>query len=91
MSWTLYAMLAAAALAAVDVSVKLGTGRLPDGLGTLIYGAPVFGVGLLWFVAGRARGRVEHAPTGGVVHSLGGGVAFVDRSASIVGAFALPR
>jgi hypothetical protein len=86
MSWTFYAMFAAAALAALDVSVKLGTGRLPDSLGTLIYGAFVFGVGLIWFVAGRRRGAFEYASTGGVVHSLVGGVAFSTAAVSLYGA-----
>jgi hypothetical protein len=60
MSWILCAIVAAAALAAADVFVKLAAGKLPNSLGTLIYGAVAFGVGLTWFLADRARGGIEH-------------------------------
>jgi uncharacterized membrane protein len=66
MSWMFYATAAAAALAAADVFVKMAAGKLPNSLGTLIYGAVAFGVGLTWFLADRARGGLEHASTAGV-------------------------
>ena len=69
MSWILYATVAAAALAAADVFVKLAAGKLPNSLGTLIYGAVAFGVGLTWFLADRARSGIEHTSTPGVIYA----------------------
>ena len=50
MSWMFYAVVAAAALAAADVFVKLASGKLPNSLGTLLYGAVAFAVGLTTIV-----------------------------------------
>ena len=41
MRWMIYA---AAALAAADVFVKMAAGKLPNSLGTLIYGAVALGL-----------------------------------------------
>ena len=87
MRWILYVMVAAAALAAADVFVKLAAGKLPNSLGTLIYGAVAFGVGLTWFFADRARGGVEHSSTAGIVYALGVGVAFSAVAVALYGAF----
>jgi uncharacterized membrane protein len=87
MSWMLYAAVAAGALAAADVFVKLAAGKLPNSLGTLIYGAVAFGVGLTWFVADRARGGVERSSTAGIVYAIGVGVAFSTVAVALYGAF----
>ena len=87
MSWILYATVAAAALAAADVFVKLAAGKLPNSFGTLIYGAVAFGVGLTWFLADRARGGIEHTSTPGVIYALGVGFAFSAVAAALYGAF----
>jgi uncharacterized membrane protein len=76
MSWIWYATVAAVALAAADVFVKLAAGKLPSSLGTLLYGGVAFGVGLSWFIADRARGRVEQASAAGIVYALGVGLSF---------------
>jgi hypothetical protein len=71
MSWVVYATAAAAALAAADVFVKTAARKLPNSLGTLIYGAVAFGFGLTWFAIDRARGNLEHASTAGIIYCLG--------------------
>jgi uncharacterized membrane protein len=87
MSWMLYAVTAAAALAAADVFVKMAAGKVPNSLGTLIYGAVAFGVGLAWFVADRARGDLEDASTTGIVYAFGVGIAFSTVAVALYGAF----
>jgi uncharacterized membrane protein len=87
MTWMAYAIVAAAALAAADVFVKLAAGRLPNSLGTLIYGAVAFGVGLSWFLTERTRGSLERASTAGVIYALGVGVAFSAVAVALYGAF----
>ena len=87
MRWMFYAATAAAALAAADVFVKLAAGKLPNSLGTLLYGTVAFGVGLTWFLADRARGGLEHESVAGVVYALGVGVAFSAVTVALYGAF----
>jgi drug/metabolite transporter (DMT)-like permease len=87
MSWILYATIAAAALAAADVLVKVAAGKLPNSLATLFYGAVAFGVGLTWYVADRLRGNAEHASTAGIVSALGVGAAFSAVAVALYGAF----
>jgi uncharacterized membrane protein len=87
MSWMFYATAAAAALAAADVFVKMAAGKLPNSLGTLIYGAVAFGVGLTWFLADRARGGLEHASTAGIVYALSVGIAFSAVAVALYSAF----
>ena len=66
MSWMFYAAVAALSLAAADVFLKMAAGKVPNSLGTLIYGTVAFGVGLTWFVIDRARGVVvERSSTAG--------------------------
>jgi hypothetical protein len=67
MSWMLYAAVAAGALAAADVLVKMAAGKVPNSLGMLIYGAAAFGIGLVWFVVDRAGGAGERPSTAGMV------------------------
>jgi hypothetical protein len=72
-SWMLYAAVAATALAAADVFVKMAAGKVPNSLGALLYGAVAFGVGLTWFMFDRARGASEPASQAGVAYALGVG------------------
>lgn len=87
MTWIFYAATAAVALAAADVFVKMAAGKVPNSLGTLIYGAVAFGVGLAWFLADRARGHFERASTAGIVYAFGVGVAFSAVAVALHGAF----
>src|SRR5918995_1182465 len=87
MSWMFYAAVAAVSLAAADVFLKMAAGKVPNSLGTLIYGTVAFGVGLTWFVIDRARGVVERSSTAGIVYALGVGVAFSAVAVALYGAF----
>jgi drug/metabolite transporter (DMT)-like permease len=87
MSWMFYVTIAAVALAAADVFLKLAAGKVPNSLGTLLYGAVAFGIGLAWFLSDQARGRVEPASTAGVVYALAVGVAFSVVTVAMYGAF----
>jgi uncharacterized membrane protein len=87
MSWMFYAGVAAAALAAADVFVKMAAGKLPNSLGTLIYGAVAFAVGLTWFLVDRARGGLGQTSTTGVVYAVGVGIAFSAVTVGLYGAF----
>ena len=87
MSWMSYAAVAAIALAAADVFIKLAAGKVPNSLGTLIYGAVAFGVGLIWFVADQARASVERPSTAGILYAVGVGLAFSAVAVALYGAF----
>lgn len=87
MSWMPYAAVAAAALAAADVFVKLAAGKVPNSLGTFIYGTVAFAVGLTWFLVDRARGGTSPSSTAGMVYALGVGVAFSAVTVALYGAF----
>ena len=71
MNWMFYAAVAAVSLAAADVFLKMAAGKVPNSLGTLIYGTVAFGVGLTWFVIDRARGVVERSSTAGIAYAVG--------------------
>ncbi len=87
MSWMFYAAAAAVALAAADVFVKMAAGKLPNSLGTLLYGGAAFGVGLTWYLADRSRGGLERASTAGIAYAVGVGLAFSVVTISLYGAF----
>ena len=87
MNWMLYAVIAAVALAAADVFIKLAAGKLPNSLGTLLYGAVAFSVGLSWVVADRVRGNVEPVTAAGIVYALGVGVSFSAVTVALYAAF----
>lgn len=84
--WIVYATVAAVALAAADVFVKMAAGRVPNSLGTLLYGAVAFGVGLSWFLVDRTR-SAERVSTAGFVYALLVGVAFSTVLVALYGAF----
>ena len=87
MSWILYAGIAAAALAAADVFVKLAAGKVPNSLGSLLYGAMAFVVGLSWFMVDRSRGGLAPASTAGIGYALAVGVWFSIVTVGLYGAF----
>ena len=87
MSWMLYAAVAAGALAAADVLVKMAAGKVANNLGMLIYGAAAFGIGLIWFIVDRAGGGGERSSMAGIVYALGVGVAFSAVAVALYGAF----
>jgi uncharacterized membrane protein len=87
MSWILYSTIAAAALAAADVFVKLAAGRLPNSLATLLYGGVAFAIGLSWYVADRLRGETERASTAGLVYAISVGASFSIVAVALYGAF----
>lgn len=87
MSWMVYAVAAAAALAAADVFVKMAAGKVPNSLGTLIYGAVAFAVGLTWFLVDRTRGGLQPASQAGIAYALGVGLAFSIVAVALYGAF----
>jgi drug/metabolite transporter (DMT)-like permease len=87
MSWILYAGIAAAALAAADVFVKLAAGRVPNSLGSLLYGAMAFVVGLAWFLVDRSRGSLAPASTDGIGYALAVGAWFSLVTVGLYGAF----
>jgi drug/metabolite transporter (DMT)-like permease len=76
MSWILYALGTALALAAADFFVKLAAGKLSNSVALLLYGSCTFLTGLGWVLWQRARGVPQHAQTSGIVAALGVGVAF---------------
>jgi drug/metabolite transporter (DMT)-like permease len=87
MSWIAYATVAAAALGAADVFVKLAAGKLPNSVGTLIYGAVALGVGLTWFLIDRTRGGIAPSSTAGVVYALCVGATFSAVAVALYAAF----
>jgi drug/metabolite transporter (DMT)-like permease len=76
MTWTLYAVGAAVALAVADCLVKLAAGKLPHSLALLLYGCVPFSVGLVWFLTDRARNGMPSVAPLTIAYSLGVGVAF---------------
>ncbi|HEX7085289.1 MAG TPA: hypothetical protein VF198_02920 [Vicinamibacterales bacterium] len=76
MSWMAYSVVAAVALAAADVFVKLSAGKVPNSLGVLLYGAVAFSVGLIWFLMDRASGVPLRPSPGGLASAIGVGVSF---------------
>ncbi|MGV3774135.1 MAG: hypothetical protein ACO1QB_14640 [Verrucomicrobiales bacterium] len=86
MNWLLYAGMAAVALAAADVMVKLASGKVSNSLGMLLYGVIPFGAGLVWFII-RLRNEVAVAHPMGVVYGLGVGVMFASVTFCMYAAF----
>jgi drug/metabolite transporter (DMT)-like permease len=85
MGWMLYVAVAAVALAAADVFVKVSSGKLPSSLGVLLYGSVAFSVGLTWFLMDRANGLPIRASVAGVASAIAVGLSF---SAVIVSMYA---
>jgi transporter family protein len=87
MTWVTYVVGAAAALAAADVFVKLATGRVPNSLGMLLYGAVAFSIGVVWTVLDRTGGSPQRVSMAGVVYALAVGLSFSAVTFGLYGAF----
>lgn len=84
----LYVAGAAAALAAADVFVKLASGKLPNSLGMLLYGAVAFGIGLTWTLLDRGNAAPVRTTAAGIAYALAVGVSFSAVTFGLYGAFA---
>ena len=87
MSWMMYAVGAALALAAADVLVKAAAGRLPNSLGMLLYGSIPFAAGLIWWLMDRRNVEASAITTKGVVFATGVGVMFATVTFCMYAAF----
>ena len=76
MTWILYASIAALALAAADIFLKVAAGRISNSLGLLLYGGCTFSMGLGWVLWQRIHGVTQHGQTGGVLAAIGVGITF---------------
>ena len=76
MSWIVYAVATAFALAAADFLVKLAAGKLSSSLAMLLYGICTFLIGLSWVLWQRAHGVSQHAQPAGILAAIGVGIAF---------------
>lgn len=76
MNWMVYGAVAAVALAAADVMVKLASGKLPSSLGMLLYGSVPFVVGLAWYAVDKMRGVPMTIQPAGIAYGLGVGIGF---------------
>ena len=88
MNWIIYAIIAAAGLAAADVCLKLAGGRISSSLGLLIYGSCTFSMGVGWFLWQRFNGVVHQAQASAVLASVGVGVSFCLVTAALYATFA---
>jgi len=76
MNWMVHVVIAAIALAAADVFVRLSSGKVPNSLGVLLYGVVTFSVGLTWFLMDRASGAPLRATPGGIASAIAVGASF---------------
>jgi len=74
MTWGFYILGAAVALAIADILVKFVSGKIPDSLGMLLYGAVPFTTGLTWFLLDPRKHALK--PSFSLVPALGVGVMF---------------
>ena len=87
MTWMMYALAAALALAAADVLVKAAAGKLPNSLGMLLYGSVPFLAGLIWWLIDRKNVADSAITTKGVVFATGVGVMFATVTFCMYAAF----
>lgn len=87
MNWMVYGAMAAVALAAADVMVKLASGKLPSSLGMLLYGSVPFAIGLVWFASDKIRGVPMTIQPAGIGYGLGVGVGFALVTVGLYAAF----
>jgi drug/metabolite transporter (DMT)-like permease len=76
MSWILYAIGTALALAGADFFVKLTSGKISNSLALLIYGCCTFLTGLIWVLWQRLRHVQQFAQPTGVLTAIAVGVLF---------------
>ena len=87
MNWLVYALGAAVALAAADVMIKLGAGKVSTSLGILLYGVVPVIWALIWLAMDPHRGMKEPPQLVGVLCALGVGVTFTLVTIGLYGAF----
>src|SRR5688500_16941330 len=87
MSWVVYAVGAAVALAVAGVLVKLAAGKLPSSFGLLLYGCVPFATGLVWFLWDKSRNGPMPVQPQAAVFAVGVGVAFTLVTIALYGAF----
>lgn len=87
MSWMVYVVGAAVALAAADVLVKAAAGKVPNSLGMLLYGSMPFAAGVVWWLIDRRNVEATAITTKGVVFGLGVGVMFATVTFCMYAAF----
>ena len=76
LKWLPFAIGTMVALASADFFVKLAAGKLSNSVALLLYGSCTFLFGLSWVVWQRIQGVPQFAQTGGILASLGVGIAF---------------
>lgn len=87
MTWMVYVIGAALALAAADVLVKAATGKIPNSLGMLLYGSIPFFAGVFWWLLDRRHVDGAMITTKGVIYGLGVGVMFATVTFCMYAAF----
>ena len=87
MTWMIYAVGAALALAAADVFVKAAAGKIPNSLGMLLYGSAPFAAGLVWWLIDRRNIASTAITTKGVILGLSVGVMFATVTFCMYAAF----
>jgi transporter family protein len=84
-TWIVYALGTAFALAVADFCLKLASGKVSSSLGLLLYGSCTFLTGLCWVTFDKIRGAEIHAQAQGIVAATVVGIAF---SAVTIGLYA---
>lgn len=74
--WLPYALLCALFLASADFFVKLASNRISASIGTLIYGATTFSIGLIWVGYLKLTKQPLLITGPGLLYSAAVGVAF---------------
>jgi drug/metabolite transporter (DMT)-like permease len=87
MTWIVYVIAAALALAAADIFVKAAAGKLPNSLGMLLYGSIPFAAGLFWWLIDRRNVAPADITTKGVIFGLAVGVMFATVTFCMYAAF----
>jgi uncharacterized membrane protein len=76
MRWLPYALLCSLFLASADFFVKLASNRISASIGTLIYGATTFSIGLIWVGYLKLTKQPLLVTQPGLLYSIAVGMAF---------------
>lgn len=76
MRWLPYALLCSLFLASADFFVKLASNRISASIGTLIYGATTFSIGLIWVGYLKLTKQPLLFTQSGLLYSIAVGIAF---------------
>jgi uncharacterized membrane protein len=74
--WFLYALLCSISLASADFFIKLASNRISSSVGTLVYGATTFIIGLIWVGYLKLTKQPLFITQLGLLYSIAVGVAF---------------